>query len=169
MGYTTPLTAVPGQALPSASWNLGIRDSIEHVAKPPRCRVNRSASQLVGHASISDIVWQNEEYDSANIWTPGAPTHFVIPEAGWYHVVFNAQWAINAAGGRHFAILYQGGGIATLNNGGNAAWYVGGSLSAHYYMAAGGICKAMAYQSSGAALNVDIAYNINFQIAMISR
>ena len=169
MGYTTPDTAVPGAVLPSGNWNLKIRDSIEHVAKPPRCRVNRSASQAVGHAAISDVVWQNEEYDSANIWTPAAPSNLVIPEAGWYHVIFNAQFSPNGAGGRHLAILYNGGGIATFNAGPNATWYVGGSVSAHYYMAAGGIVKAMAYQSSGAALNLDIAYNINFQICMISR
>ena len=170
--YVIPPTAVAGFGLSAADWNSKVRDSLENVAKPPRCRINRTTAQAVSHASITNVVWVNEEYDTDNFWTPGATAdRFIIPAgmSGWYRVIFNAQFAINGAGARHLAILYNGVGIATMNNGGHASWYVGGCVTADHYMTAGSYVAAMAYQSSGVVLNIDPAYNINFSICQIAR
>lgn len=170
--YATPPTAVPGFGLPAADWNAKVRDSLENVAKPMRCKVNRNTSQSVGNAAISNIVWQNEEYDTDGIWTPGSTADsFIIPAngAGLWRFTLSAQWAINATGGRHFGLTKGAAGFATFNAPGSAAWYVGGSIMGEIVCAVGDVIKAYAYQTSGAALNIDVAYNVNFSAIQLAR
>lgn len=170
--YTTPPTAVTGFGLSAADWNAKIRDSMEAIAKPNRVKVNRNASQSVGHASISNIVWTTEEYDSNNIWTPGGTADsFIIPAggAGVWTFILDAQFTANATGGRHFGLLKNGLGFATFNGFGSATWYTGGTLTSDTLVAAGDVIKAYAYQTSGIALNVDVAYNISFSGRQVSQ
>lgn len=170
--YTTPPTAVSGFGLSAADWNSKIRDSLEDVAKPKRCRVNRTANQSIGSASVSDLIWQNEEYDTDNIWTPGGTANlFTIPSggAGVWRAIFCAQFAINATGARHLGIQHNGIIKAAFNNAGNASWYVGGCVELECLMAVGDTVKAYGYQTSGVALNVDITYPVTFSIVQVAR
>lgn len=170
--YTTPPTAVAGFGLSAADWNAKIRDSIEDLAKPKRVKVNRNAVQAVNSAAVSDIVWTTEEYDTDNIWTPGGSANvFTIPSggAGLWRFTLNANWAINATGARHFSILKNGAVIATLNNAGNATWYVGGIVIVETIVAVGDLIKATGYQTSGVALNIDNVYPVTFSGIQIAR
>jgi hypothetical protein len=169
--YTTPVTAVAGQNLSSANWNAGVRDSLEAVAKPFRAKVNRSAVQSIPSATSTDIIWQNEEYDDGNLWVVGAPTVFTIPAngAGLYRVTLNALFAINATGARQLVIVKNAATLATFNGAGNASWYVGATVAADVLMAVGDTVKAVVYQASGVALNIDTIASVSFSIAQIAR
>lgn len=170
MAYNTPPTAVAGFGLTDADFNAGVRDSIIAVAQPPRAKVNRSAVQSIPNNAITPITWVNEDYDTG-LWTPGSPTAFVIPaslNACYFEVGFTGQFAINATGGRHAAIMRNGVNLATFNGPGSAAWYVGWNLVTNHYAFTGDTFTFSVYQTSGAALNVDTVYPVAAWIRLIA-
>lgn len=168
--YVTPPTAVTGYGLPAADWNAQVRDSMEALAFPPKCMVYRTTSQAVGNAAVSNILWEAEAYDTDNIWTPGGTAdRLTVPRDGLYLATLCAQWAINGTGARYIAIAKNGGGVAQLNSGGSAAWYVGGVVTAIQPMVAGDYFTAVVYQTSGVALNIDVTYPVNMTVVQIGR
>jgi len=168
--YTTPITAIPGQPLPAADFNTGIRDSLEALAYPPRCMAYRTTPQAVGHASVSNIVWQAEAYDTDDMWTPGGTAdRIIVPRAGIYVATLTAQFGINAAGARYLAIAKNGAGVAQWHGVGTGTWYMGGTVVCIQPMVAGDYFTGIAYQTSGVALNLDTVYPINMVVAQIGR
>ena len=168
MGYTDPVTAVAGQKLTAVQWNTTVRDSMIDVAKPARCRVERTASQSIpnGGAAVS---WTSEIYDTANMWAVGQPTRLIAPVAGTYRMSFGAQFAISAVGVRVLYVIRNGLIKAALPIGPTGAWYAGGCVVTDDVMAAGDYFECMAYQNTGGALNLDIGYPIWAALTLISR
>lgn len=167
--YTTPVTAIVGQPLPAADWNAGVRDSLEDVGKPKRCKVSRNTSFAVPNAVVTTIPWTTEEFDPDNMWAAGAPNNIVIPRSGIWSVTISCQFALNGTGGRHVAIMQEGIIKGAWNMAANASWYLGQSLTAILNCVSNDTITFTAYQNSGAALNLDIVYPITASVYQISR
>lgn len=154
-----PTTGAPSPP----AWGDVVRDDLEALAKPYRCRVRRTTAQLVGHAVAVALVWDTQDYDTSplgDLWVPGAPTAFTLPVAGVWSLKFNAQFAINATGARILWISTGARTLGILNTSGSSSWYIGGTVSAEEYLAAGTVINFNAYQSSGGNLNIDTVYEI---------
>lgn len=168
--YAIPPTAVAGQGLSAADWNTKVRDSIEDVAKPKRCKVNRTTAFSIPNNVNTAITWVNEEWDSDSMWAPGAPTLIQAPHTGLYLATLSLQFAIAAAGARHFGITKNGlTYVASFNGVGSATWFIGGTVSGLVQLLAGDNVQASAYQNSGAALNIDATYPVSLSLIEVSR
>ncbi|MGI8425553.1 MAG: hypothetical protein ACR2M4_02950 [Actinomycetota bacterium] len=169
MGYTDPPpTAVAGQTLKAVDWNLKVRDNISAAAKPPRARVRRTTNQSIPNNASTVLSFDTADYVSDNIWLVGSPTRLVAPVTGIYSVKGGAQFAVNLTGARLLFITKGVTTIATNHSVGNASWYVGGTVESEINLTAGEYVELLAYQASGAALNIDVAYPVWFAMSLIS-
>lgn len=135
-----------------------------------RCKANRNAVQAIPNNASTDIIWTTQEYDTDAIWTPGGTANsFIIPTngVGLWRFVLDAQFAINGVGVRHFGLLKNAVALATWNGEGNSVWFAGSNVTGETVCAAGDIIKAYAYQSSGAALNVDNSYPVSLSAVFL--
>jgi hypothetical protein len=127
--------------------------------------------KAVGHGVVSNVVFTTQDYDTDNIWTPGATADsFIIPAngAGLWRFIFDAQFYINGTGARHLGMTKNSGaGFATWNAAGEAAWFVGSTVVAELVLAPGDIIKAYAYHTAGVVLNLDNNYPINMSAVFL--
>jgi len=151
--YTTPPTVIAGQPLPATDWNTKIRDSMEALAKPSRCKVSRAAVQSIPNNAITPISWTAEDYDVDGMFAIGTPTDLVAPVAGLYQVIFNCGFANAAAGARQWSIALGGVNIAQVELPGSSGTFQGVVVTVEQVAPAGGIFTCRAFQNSGAALN----------------
>lgn len=172
MGYNDPPTAVAGFGLTDTDWNGKVRDSIIAVAKPDRTKVSRTAVLSIPNNAVTTVTWTQEDFDvGVGLWVPGAPTVFTVPaalNACYFELGFSGQFAINATGGRHASINRNGTSLAAFNAPGSAAWYAGWSITTQHFAFTGDTFSASVYQSSGAALNLDIVYPVAFWIRVVA-
>lgn len=172
MPYQDPPFAITGQGLSSTDWNNGVFDSIIDVAKPPRARVRRTTAFSVPNNVVTIIPWEVEEYDSGGLYDPVTPNRFTVPASmnGWtFHVGLCGQFATNGTGARHLSIMRNGLVVAAFNGGGNAAWTAGAPVGTDYPANTGDFFQASAYQTSGAALNLDVTHPVAFWIRVVAR
>lgn len=168
--YVTPPTAVAGFGLAASDWNTKVRDSLEDVAKPKRCKVNRNAVQSIPTGVSTAVNFTTEELDSDNMWVVSSPAIVTVPVAGLYLCVFTGQWSINAAGSRFFGVTKSGTVIAAANGVGSAAWYIGATVTALAMCLPGDTIGVLAYQTSGAALNIDhSSHPVSLSVVQLSR
>ena len=166
--YTTPPTAVAGAKLTAADWNTKVRDSIIAVAKPPSCRVKRTTSHSIPNNVATAIPFTAEDWDTQNLWVVGNPTVLLAPVAGIYLATFTGAFAANAVGVRQMYISDSVGGIGAIwNAAGAAGWYQGSAISGIFTLAANGYVQCLVHQSSGAALNLDIAATITASLTLL--
>lgn len=171
MAYQTPPTAIAGQPLTAANWNATIRDSMEDLAKPLRCKVRRTTTQSVPNVTATEVIWTAEDYDIGNFWVPGTPSKLTVPSGGGgtYLIIFHCNFSVNATGVRHFTIRHNGIDVATMNDIGNGTWIVGGTMSVEVIAVAGDTFSAVGYQNSGAALNLDVNYPMHMSCRQVAR
>lgn len=151
--YTTPPTATAGQTLSAVNWNTGVRDSIEALAKPYRCKVTKTASHSVPNNAVTPTSWTAEEYDVGAMWGIGTPTDIVVPVSGLYVVTFIATFANNATGTRQWSIFLNAFNIAQAELPGNASTFLSQCIVVEQVAAGGGIFTGRLFQNSGAGLN----------------
>ncbi len=133
-------------------------------------KVSVAANQAIATATVTAVTWDSPaDYDTSVFYAAGQPTRLTAPAAGTYSVAMAAQFDVNAVGIRVFAITHNGTIVAAMNDIGNAAWYVGGVVTADVPMAAGDYVEAVVYQSSGGNLNIVNIYPITFSIHRIGR
>lgn len=166
--YVTPATAVVGQPADIASWwNDYVRDNMERVAKPPRCRVYRNVLQTIGNAANTFVSFNAERYDmtgaDAMHSTSVNPSRITIVTAGVYEFGAAIEWASNATGRRQLTLLVNNTtpiaadtrdgttGAATRITLGGVDWE----------FAAGDYVEVQVLQSSGG--NLDISASTGFQ------
>lgn len=153
-----------GVAAPAA-WGDQVRENDEALAKPYCARVRRTTAQSIPNAVGTTILWDTEDYDTSplgDLWVPGTPGDIVVPVAGKWEFKLAAQFAINGTGVRSLVILRITGfrNIGVFHGLGNASWYVGGPVVAEDVFAAGEVVRMQVFQSSGGALNIDMAYEV---------
>lgn len=155
--YSTPPTAVAGFPLAAADWNAKVRDSMESVAKPDRCKVRRVAAFNVNNAVETAIPWDTEDYDSDALWAPGTPTRLTAPYSGLYVALMNIAFNVHATGARLYIIKKNGGTEAQIVMPGNpGGWHPVGQVAAEVFLAAGEYLEGFVYQNSGAVLGIHV-------------
>lgn len=156
---------------PPAAWGLQVRDNQDVLAHPYACRVRRTTAQSIPTATSTALLWDTKDYDTSpngNMWVAGAPGNLVAPVAGKYRATFSGQFSINATGARILFWILNTVVKGTFHGSGNATWYVGGTVDFEAAMAAGDVLSAYAYQASGAALNIDMAYEVWATLRLVS-
>lgn len=79
------------------------------VYKPvPACRVRRNASVAILNNTYTEINFNQEYFDTDNMWVGGTPNRITIRTAGIYIVGGLVQWAAHAVGYRTITILRNG-------------------------------------------------------------
>jgi hypothetical protein len=145
-----------------AGWGLQVRDDLEWLARPILARVRRTANQSIPNATPTAVVWDTQDEDTSplgDLWVPGGTAgQFTLPVAGVWEFKMGSQFAINATGARLFYFAYLARVLGVKHDIGNAAWYVGGTVSAEARFPAGAVVVPTVYQASGGALNLDMVY-----------
>lgn len=146
---------------PPASWGTTVRDNLEFLARPPGCKVLRTANQ-----SIPNGTWTSIQFTAADAFDTDAfhdsatdPEQIVIPTGlgGWYQLNAIAQFASNATGNRAIrarvngSVIYGGDGV-------DAAQFTGAltsvNLAEEVLLAAGAVLEIQVYHQAGSALNL---------------
>jgi hypothetical protein len=152
--YTTPPTATAGQPLSASDWNTKVRDSLEALAKPARCRVYRSAALSLANATTIAIAWDAEEWDTDAFHDLATnTTRLTAPRAGIYLVRASVYYGVAAGGVYRLAAISKNGTTEYYNtnrNGTQVSVEVIGEVS----MVAGDYIEILSYQDSGGALSL---------------
>lgn len=110
--WTDPdeLTAVTGEALPTAWWNA-FRDNFHWLYTPPQLAVRVTADQAVANAADHTVSWGEAVWDSTagDMWDSTSPTKITIPRAGVYSIVCSMLWEEGTDGTKRSAFLEVGG------------------------------------------------------------
>jgi len=137
-------------------------ESLEHGIEPfsahpnnPCARVYRSSAQNIPSGVATAISFDNEQFDTDNIWAIGAPTRLVCRTAGKYQITAHLRWADNAVGLRQVIVMINGVlAIVIVSDvafGANQLQV----LSTLYHLAVNDFAEVYVYQTSGGNLNVD--------------
>ncbi len=139
-------------------------------------RVVKSGSQSIPNATVTVLTWQTQVVDplegqksGVGMWTPASNTRLTIDRAGMYVVQAVVTYAYNAIGPRQSRINKNGAElqIFSMPVSGSGLWTeVNGIVIAE--LAIGDYLEALAYQDSGAALDViDHAVHTHFSAALL--
>lgn len=136
----------------------GVSLNAENVAgaEAPVCSLYLSSSQSIPNATWTEILFNAEEYDPAQMHsTVSATGRIVIKRRGLYWIAGAARFANNATGGRNLVLRFESSNIY-----GGANQVAGHSTLSTYARAAGyRYCEPSdeiymwVYQDSGGALN----------------
>ena len=125
----------------------------------PAVRVTSSANQSIPHAAFTNIAFDTESYDTANMHDNTTNNHrLVAPIDGVYQITGQVEWAANGTGGRDLAINSIGGSPGgtlayTRENdpSGPNAWPQ--QVTSYVKLTAGTSVYLTAFQTTGGALN----------------
>lgn len=81
MAWTTPTTAVAGNAILASLWNSDVKGNTEFLYTPPMCKVRRKTN-LTGYTTATAVTWDQEDIDTDGMYTSG--TNVTINTAGVY-------------------------------------------------------------------------------------
>ncbi len=132
------------------------------LAKMTGCRVRRTSDQSIPNDTVTAVSWDTEDIDEANYFDSSSPTRFTIPEAGWYLVTYFVDFAWHDSGIRYLYINSNGStsrAIQTL-----PVSNTRGTISLVDYYDAGDYIECKVYQSSGGALNIELARGTIFRV-----
>lgn len=107
---------------------------------------------------VTDIAWEEADYDTDSFWNPAVPETFTMPFGGVFAFTFNAVFAASIGGGvRYIELSHNGNPIIRHRHPG----IIGDSgeigLAAEFEVIAGDPITFGAFQTSGAALDLEIA------------
>lgn len=131
-------------------------------------RVIKQSNQSIPSAVNTAIALTGARYNASGIWTAGASTRFTCNTAGKYLIGGCLSFAANATGTRQIAILLNGVTyIAAQQGSANATNY---SVCTVYNLAVNDYVQLMAYQDSGAALDVVSisAFSLEFYMQLLA-
>lgn len=168
MAYVTPPTFNSGDVLDADDLNI-LGDDIEYLKGVADgvgfsgAKASRSSNQSIPDTTYTDVTFTAEVFDFGGWYSSGST--FTVPAgavpAGFTTIVLDvvaiARFVANGAGSRQLAILKNGStedlfGLSALS--GDTTSVI---LPAKFEAAAGDTIKIQVYQSSGDALNLDVA------------
>lgn len=159
MGFTTPATWSVGMLDTAALMNSNLRDNMNWLSAPPRCRVYATAAQSIPNSSITAVLFPIETYDSTGTMhsTTSNTSRLYSTVAGLFAVNMSATFNANSTGVRQI-VLYKNG--AQLANSVNVSQAANGStftLTAYdeVQMSTSDYLECWVVQTSGAALNIN--------------
>jgi hypothetical protein len=137
-------------------------DGTDLIKTPTKgARVRRSTAQSIPNASFSTaLIFDQELTDDGGMFDVGQPTRLTAPADGWYSLVATLNYAANATGTRYVWFRINGVDIIdSVNSDAASAGPTILNLSTQTYLSADDYVEIIAYQDSGAALNVEAADN----------
>ena len=156
MAYSAPPNFVAGAVLTEAQLDI-LSDDIVFLANPPKVRAYNSAAISITNATSTALTSNSERFDTDTMHSTATNTgRITFTTAGTYAIVGHASWA-SAAGNLRELTVRAGG--ATQIAAQRAAPIGAGfgselSIATQYDFTAGQYVELMAYQDSGAAINV---------------
>lgn len=157
---------------PPASWGDAVRDGVVFCATPPSCRANRTTTQ-----SIADLTATAVSFTAADSWdtdgfhsTVSNQSRLTVPSGlgGKYLIVASVPWANHTTGWRDLTIRANGstGLDSTRVGSGVANPYPISTITTIQQLAAGTYVEVVAWQNSGAALDVTAANVVIMQVSL---
>jgi len=120
----------------------------------PAANVRLSGAQSIPNGTTTTVSWGTEVYDTAGMWDAGNPTVLTVTRAGLYLVTGNLSFA--AGTGARVGRLYRNTtGIASQAWSESVGVATEIAATAHVACAVGDLLSMVAYQNSGAALNIN--------------
>lgn len=93
--YTSVPNVATGDVYTASSYNTYTAQNINNLRVPPAVSVFRS-SNLTSYGSTSAITWQDQHYDTDDMWASGSPTVISITTSGIYMLTFAGQLTATA-------------------------------------------------------------------------
>jgi hypothetical protein len=161
MPFVLPSDPVSGQIAP-VTWGDAVRDTLNYLANKPSCRC--TASGTVSHATSGQyqaVAFDTEDWDNDGIHSTSVNTsRFTAATAGKYWVYGNVRFAANATGVRIVGIRKNLTGTnspthGTVKRANLTADSVDIMVGTMVALAAGDWVEIVAWQNSGAALNME--------------
>lgn len=117
--------------------------------------IRRNTAVSIPNAGVSTTLsWEVEDFDSESMWTSGST--ITIPTAGVWSTTFQIEWAASVGAGRAFmSIEVAPGTVYRLPYAGTGEQFI--TMNVTMPMQAGDTFVAKVFQSSGAALNLNVA------------
>ena len=170
MSYTTPPTFTAGTVLTAANLNIlgddivylkGITDGVTFSGY----KIDRSGagSQSIPDATDTDVTFTTEVFDSGGWWSSGAtstvPAGAIPSGYTTVAVMFIAlvRFVANGTGGRKILILKNGSEVDSVNYSAISGDTTTVTLTGFTTCVAADTFKMQVRQSSGGALNMDVA------------
>ena len=126
----------------------------------PAAKVYKVNAQSVLNNTATLPAWDNDEFDTHDLWQPGTPSRFTIPTGygGTYVLMFTGLFAANASGARTAWFRVNGDAthrigqvqVQTVASGGT-----GYATTATVRLIPGDYVEVVIQQDSGAALNLN--------------
>lgn len=121
---------------------------------------NDGSGDLANPADYTPVSYNNEIYDTANMFDPATPDRLTIPRNGVYALSTAVRWEPNATGGRSLGILNANLGFieflaADTRSAVSATIATRQSVSTTTRLAAGEQITARVAQNSGVPLNIN--------------
>jgi hypothetical protein len=122
-----------------------------------RALVIRNNDFSVANDTFTDLPWEAADYDTANIWSSGNPTHLTCPRDGLVVLRANCSWAINSTGVRRMLSAKNDGGFFGLldvsQSGFSTQFNLQNAVSAPVEVQEGDHFELRVWQNSGGSLN----------------
>jgi hypothetical protein len=156
-------TVAVGDKITASLWNDDVRDAVNFLISPPRCKLYRTTNTSITTNTWTAVSWNAETFDTDTMHDNMTnPQRTTFTTAGTYLITFRAMWAANGTGTRYLAIekngtTTQGSGtdvvtsFATAANGGT---HNGINVTVMAEFAANDYIMAFVNQTSGGALNL---------------
>lgn len=158
MPYVAPATVVTATTITTA-WGNSVKAATDFLANPPACRVYNNVNQSIPvGGSGTFLAFNTERFDTNTMHdTVTNNGRITFNTAGLYVVSFSGSWAAVAGGIRVFELWLNG--LTTklagwLDSPPSATDARAATITTLWKMAAGDYVQALAYQTSGGALNV---------------
>lgn len=135
---------------------------------PVRCHRSHSSTQSIADATVQDITWNTLDSGSyTDIFTTSDSADVVCTLQGWYIVTVRAKFASNSTGRRGVYVKLNNSAVysdeRTAVNGADHPIVL---TTPPFYVGAGGIINASAYQNSTGSLNLQAGAAIEvFKVA----
>ena len=103
-------TVAVGDKVTASLWNDDVRDAVNFLISPPRCKLYRTANVSIATGTWTAVSWNAETFDTDTMHdnTTNAQ-RITFTTAGTYQITLNAMWASNTSGARYLAIEKNGG------------------------------------------------------------
>lgn len=161
MPYVSPAAIVTGTTISKTTFGDVVKADLDYLANPPHCELWHSAAQSIATtAAWTAVAFNTEDADTATMHdTVTNNTRITIPNTGIYIVTLGWEWAANVTGRRGAGIRVNGSGAGGPTKGyaikDASANAVSSEISRNIKLTAGQYIEAVAFQSSGGALNIN--------------
>lgn len=121
------------------------------------CRITNSIATTLADSTLTALSFDTERYDTAALYSGGAPTRITIPTAGIYNIGSCIQYAFNTTGYRFNGIRLNGANFLAAQLQlpvTTAATGTDITLNVQWQFSVGDYVELMAFQNSGGGLDV---------------